>query len=68
MLAHTGVPRFCAVRRAVSWAALAAGGLPAANPGFGQAAKWTAPRTADGHPDLQGIWTNATLTPLERPA
>jgi hypothetical protein len=28
---------------------------------------WTVPRTADGHPDLQGIWTNATLTPLERP-
>ncbi len=26
------------------------------------------PRTADGHPDLQGIWTNATLTPMERPA
>jgi hypothetical protein len=25
------------------------------------------PRTPDGHPDLQGIWTNATLTPLERP-
>ena len=25
-------------------------------------------RTADGHPDLQGIWTNATLTPLARPA
>ena len=24
------------------------------------------PRTADGHPDLQGIWTNTTLTPLER--
>jgi hypothetical protein len=24
-------------------------------------------RTADGHPDLQGIWTNVTLTPLERP-
>lgn len=28
---------------------------------------WKAPRTADGHPDLQGVWTNATLTPLERP-
>ena len=26
----------------------------------------TLPRTADGHPDLQGIWTNTTLTPLER--
>jgi len=29
---------------------------------------WTPPRTADGHPDLQGIWSNAILTPLERPA
>jgi len=26
------------------------------------------PRTSDGHPDLQGTWTNATITPLERPA
>ena len=25
-------------------------------------------RTPDGHPDLQGIWTNATLTPMQRPA
>src|ERR1700693_4033656 len=24
-------------------------------------------RTPDGHPDLQGNWTNATITPLERP-
>jgi hypothetical protein len=28
---------------------------------------WTAPRTAEGHPDLQGIWSNASLTPFERP-
>ncbi len=25
-------------------------------------------RTPDGQPDLQGIWSNASLTPLERPA
>src|SRR6202011_4245473 len=29
---------------------------------------WKVARTADGHPDLQGTWTNATLTPMERPA
>jgi hypothetical protein len=28
---------------------------------------WTPARTPDGHPDLQGIWSNATVTPLERP-
>ena len=27
---------------------------------------WTVPRTPDGHPDLQGIWTNATITRMER--
>ena len=31
-------------------------------------AKWSAPRTPDGQPDLQGVWTNPTLTPFERPA
>jgi len=39
---------------------------------FGQsksrAKQWTAPRTVDGQPDLQGVWTNATITPFERPA
>ena len=28
---------------------------------------WVPPKTADGQPDLQGIWTNVTITPLERP-
>src|ERR1051325_5534393 len=31
-------------------------------------ASWTAGRTPDGQPDLQGYWTNASFTPLERPA
>jgi hypothetical protein len=26
---------------------------------------WTAPRTPDGQPDIQGIWTNYTNTPFE---
>jgi hypothetical protein len=25
------------------------------------------PKTPDGKPDLQGVWTNVTVTPLERP-
>src|SRR5690349_11659124 len=33
-----------------------------------QSKKFTAPRTPDGQPDLQGVWTNVTITPLERPA
>ena len=28
---------------------------------------WAAPRTADGHPDLMGHWTNDTYTPVRAP-
>jgi hypothetical protein len=31
-------------------------------------AKWRAPRTEHGHPDLQGFWDFGTLTPFQRPA
>ena len=29
--------------------------------------EWVLPRTPDGHPDLQGNWTNVTVTPIQRP-
>jgi hypothetical protein len=35
--------------------------------GSGSAAAQSSPRTPWGDPDLQGAWTNATITPLERP-
>src|SRR5262245_9952231 len=35
---------------------------------LGQKKTWTPPRTAWGEPDLQGKWSYATITPLERPA
>jgi hypothetical protein len=28
---------------------------------------WTAPRTPSGQPDLEGVWTNNGVTPLQRP-
>ena len=28
---------------------------------------WTVPRLPDGSPDLQGLWGNKTITPMERP-
>src|SRR5688572_10264475 len=39
--------------------AVAAPAKPGAKP-------YKAPRTPDGQPDLQGFWSNATYTPLER--
>ena len=30
------------------------------------AQQWVVPRTPEGHPDLQGNWSNATVTPFQR--
>lgn len=49
--------------------ALAAASLALAGPALSQTkAAYKAPRTAYGHPDLQGTWSNATITPVTRPA
>ena len=54
-------------RSPASWGSLAAVFLVVALvPGL--AAGQAAPRTAWGAPDLQGVWTSSTLTPLERPS
>ena len=49
--------------------ALVAGHGPSATASAAQAAEqpYTAPRTPDGQPDLQGFWSNQTYTRLDRP-
>ena len=43
-------------------------GQDAAGSGADAAAEeWTVPRLANGRPDLQGVWTNKSITPFERP-
>ena len=42
-------------------------GAPGKPAGAKPRGTWTSSRTPDGQPDLQGIWTNPTITPFERP-
>ena len=48
--------------------AFAAGPAAAAQPASTRGAAYHAPRNAFGQPDMEGIWTNATLTTFERDA
>ena len=34
---------------------------------YGVDRSYSVPRTADGHPDLQGVWSNNSVTPMTRP-
>jgi len=46
------------------------GQAPAAKPTTAAAkntSTWKVPRTPDGKPDLQGVWSNNSVTPMQRP-
>jgi hypothetical protein len=63
-------PLAIAVVSVVVWLTPATAQAPAPAAAKAPAAKakrWTMPRTPEGRPDLQGTWSNATITPLERP-
>src|SRR2546425_2345657 len=55
-------------RYLIIWICILAVAAPLAAQTSSPAARPSFPRTPDGHPDLQGIYDLATLTPLERPA
>ena len=65
---HAVMSRYSALFLAVLCATAAPGvvSTAAAQARASDAEKWEVPRTPDGYPDLQGNWTNVTLTPFER--
>jgi hypothetical protein len=59
--------RYCGERRALGSLilVLAISGAPLTV--LAQNKPWTPPRTPEGQPDLQGVWSNASIVALERP-
>ena len=66
-LARVPVARPTLLGRFVGVAEASGEGVQSATTRSG-AKKWAPPRTPWGEPDLQGTWSYATITPLERPA
>src|SRR5579862_1143391 len=62
------VMKLRAISAALTIAAVSAAAIAPLAHAASAAAPYHAPRTPDGQPDLQGAWTNATITPFEREA
>jgi hypothetical protein len=64
-MSHRDVGVVVAVFAVVSLGAVPASQAQTATQGSGDS--WAAPLTPWGEPDLQGVWSYATITPLQRP-
>jgi hypothetical protein len=63
----TMLASLCAAASGASAQGLNVAAKPAPTPAAASATAGAPLGAVDGHPDLQGYWTNTTVTPLERP-